>query len=140
MACHAHTYKILGRRHKNLTVCPMKDFRLHMSARATDGTYLKKLSPVRPKTALEIRKRKKRTSIAKCFALYANTIMLHFSTSRIKTFHLTILLFEKPNLKHPQQLLVSVLKIKQAMHFLGEFFWFGNLSTIIHCQEIIGIL
>ena len=44
----------------------------HMSTRVTDGTYLKILLLIHPKTALGIRKRKKRMAIAKRFALYAN--------------------------------------------------------------------
>ena len=43
-----------------------------MSTRVTDGTYLKILLLIHPKTALGIRKRKKRMAIAKRFALYAN--------------------------------------------------------------------
>ena len=42
IACHAHTYKMSGHRHNNLSVCPKKDSWSwsHMSTKATDGTYL----------------------------------------------------------------------------------------------------
>ena len=76
MVCHARTYEISGNRHNNLLVCPLKDSRSwpHMSIRTTDGTYLKKILSVRPKTALGVRKRKKRMAIAKHFALHENAI------------------------------------------------------------------
>ena len=43
MACHVHTHEISIRRHINLPMCPMKDFRSwsNMSTRTTNETYLK---------------------------------------------------------------------------------------------------
>ena len=57
----AHSHEISGRRHINLSACPMKDFRYqsHKSA-TTDGNYKKKLLPVSPKTVTRRKKKRKK--------------------------------------------------------------------------------
>ena len=71
MACHAHTYKISGQRHNNLSVCPMKDSRSwsHMSTKTTNGTYLKNFCQSFQKQRWEEGKEKKKNGNCKAFCV-----------------------------------------------------------------------
>ena len=75
MTCHALTHKISDA-DNNLSVSTIKDFWSwsHMSAGTTDGNYLKIIWPVRPKTAMsKKRRRRNKNSIKMLERLHANT-------------------------------------------------------------------
>ena len=75
MECNALTHKISGYKHNNKPVCPMKDFRswLHMSTRATDGSYFKTFHQFVQKRRREGKRKQKLEWQLQSFLRYTQT-------------------------------------------------------------------
>ena len=87
MECNALTHKISGYKHNNKLVCPMKDFRswLHMSTRATDGSYFKTFHQSVQKRRRE-GKRKKKNQNDNCRAFYVTHKRKNHQNGNFKAF------------------------------------------------------